>query len=342
MKRVREFGSGLPALIGIFAITTVCIFVFSASLGFAHEVRPGYLALKEVSPGTFDVLFKIPMRGDFRLALQVTFSGRIEPVTPISSQTTDDAIVQTWRMVADELLGGQEVRIDGLQNTMTDALVRIEFFDGRTWLQRLTPASPGATIPKDQSSWTVAVTYLHLGIEHILLGFDHLLFVLALMLVSVTVRQLVQTITAFTVAHSITLAAATLGFVEFPSKPIEAVIALSIVFVAAEVVRARRGETGLATRFPWLIAFVFGLLHGFGFAGVLGEIGLPAGHVPEALLFFNIGVEIGQLGFVGVVLGVIGVLRAGRSAWPRWAPIIPSYAIGIVAMFWVIERVAAF
>jgi hypothetical protein len=203
-----------------------------------------------------------------------------------------------------------------------------------------------------------------LGVEHILFGIDHLLFVLALVLIqggatflspSVAQRQsegrasgaqggrnvafpwgLFKTITAFTVAHSITLGLATLGYVHVPSAPVEATIALSIVFVASEILRGRRRERGLTERAPWLVAATFGLLHGFGFAGALSQVGLPAHDIPFALLFFNLGVEAGQLAFVVGVLAVIGAL--GRIRLPQWAPILPPYAIGGVAMFWVIQR----
>jgi hydrogenase/urease accessory protein HupE len=255
---------------------------------------------------------------------------------------TDDAMVQTWRLSAVESLAGQELRIDGLSNTMTDALVRIEFADGREWIERLTPGTPGAIIPAGQSGWMVVVTYLKLGVEHILLGVDHLLFVLALILIAPNLRELIKAITAFTAAHSITLAAATLGFVHVPPKPVEATIALSIAFVALEIVRAREGSPGIAARAPWVVAFAFGLLHGFGFAGALGEIGLPAGHIPMALLFFNGGVEIGQLLFVAVVLSLAALVRLGRRPLPQWSALIPPYLIGSLAMFWVIQRASVF
>jgi hydrogenase/urease accessory protein HupE len=209
-------------------------------------------------------------------------------------------------------------------------------------MQRLTPGHPAATIPTQPSAFGVAGLYLQLGVEHILTGIDHLLFVLALLIITGPTWQLVKTITAFTVAHSITLAAATLGFVHVPSRPVEASIALSIVFVASEIVHLRHGRVGLAARMPWIVAFTFGLLHGFGFAGALSEVGLPQGHIPIALLFFNVGVEIGQLLFVGAVLTVVAGARRARIPYPRWAELIPPYAIGTIAMFWVIQRVALF
>ena len=253
----------------------------------SHEVRPAYLALEEIAPGEFDVLFKTPMRGDMRLDLSVAFSGRVETLTPIVSRATGDAMVQSWRLRVVEPLAGQSILIDGLQTTMTDALLRVGFADGSTFVERLTPASPQATIPASQSSLDVAATYLSQGVEHILFGFDHLLFVAALLLIIRDWRVLIKTITAFTIAHSITLTLATFGLVTLPSGPVEALIALSILLVAAEAVRMRRGETSLAIRWPWVVAFAFGLLHGFGFAGALGELGLPQGDIPLALFSFN-------------------------------------------------------
>lgn len=309
---------------------------------FAHEVRPAYLELTETSPGAFDVLFKTPMRGDSRLLLDVAFSGRVESAAPVVSRMTDDAMVQTWRVTAFDPLAGQEIAIDGLTSTLTDALVRVAFADGRSWVERLTPSAPSATIPAATSGWSVAATYLDLGVEHILFGIDHLLFVLALILIAPNTRQLVLAITAFTIAHSITLAAASLGFVNVPLPPVEAAIALSIAFVASEIVRAREGKAGIAAHAPWVVAFAFGLLHGFGFAGALSEIGLPAGHIPMALLFFNVGVEIGQLLFVTVVLGLATVIGLARRPLPRWAALVPPYLIGSLAMFWVLQRVSVF
>jgi hydrogenase/urease accessory protein HupE len=325
------------------ALLLVCALLLVAAPTFAHEVRPAYLELKEAAPGIFEVLFKTPMRGDARLALDVRFSGRVERVTPVVSHLTDNAMVQTWRLSASEPLAGQEVRVEGLASTMTDALVRVTFADGGEWIERLTPGAPEARIPTGQTGWAVAATYFKLGVEHILLGFDHLLFVLALILIAPNTRQLVMAITSFTVAHSITLAAATLGFVNVPTPPIEAAIALSIAFVALEIVRAQDGEPGIAARAPWVVAFAFGLLHGLGFAAALSEVGLPAGHIPAALLFFNVGVEIGQLLFVAVVLGLAVIFRRERKPpLPRWASLAPPYLIGSLAMFWVIQRVSTF
>jgi hydrogenase/urease accessory protein HupE len=310
--------------------------------GWAHEVRPAYLELHEIRSGEFQVLWKVPMRGDRQLALTPTFSGKTNNSTPIATIERNGAAVQTWRLTADDPLPGQLVRIVGLEGTMTDTLVRVEFNDGTNWVKRLTPGEPAAVIPLQPDGWAVTGEYFGLGVEHILLGIDHLLFVLALLLITRGGWALVKTVTAFTVAHSITLVAATLGFVQVPVAPVEAIIALSIVFVASEIVHSRRGRDGITARAPWIVAFIFGLLHGFGFAGALSQVGLPQEQIPLALLFFNIGVEAGQLIFVTVVLGVIALSRSVRFATPRWLPLVPAYAIGTLAMFWVIQRVATF
>jgi hydrogenase/urease accessory protein HupE len=308
----------------------------------AHELRPAYLDVHEEHTGEFRVLWKTPMRGEMRLALSPVFSGRTKSLTPVTTRHTDNAAVQTWRLQAIEPLRGQLVRIVGLEGTMTDALVRMEFADGSTWVQRLTAAEPAAEIPARESGLTVAGVYLKLGVEHILTGIDHLLFVLALLLITHGSWKLVKTISAFTLSHSITLTAATLGFVHVPQRPVEAFIALSIVFVAAEIVHLRAGREGVTARAPWVVALTFGLLHGLGFAGGLSEVGLPAGHIPTALLFFSVGVETGHLLFVAAVLSLIALGRRIGVALPRWAELVPPYAIGSVAMFWVIQRVAAF
>jgi HupE / UreJ protein len=307
----------------------------------AHEVRPAFLEIKASGGDVYAVLWKTPMRGDARLALRPVFAGDSAMITPVLTRTPGDAAIQTWTMRAPSLRG-QELRIDGLEGTMTDALVHIEFADGTSWTQRLTPQRPAATIPVRDPLLAVAGTYLMLGVEHILGGIDHLLFVLALMLVARGRVQLLLTVTAFTLAHSVTLALATLGIVNFAQAPVEALIALSIAFVAVEIVRVRQGRPSIAARAPWTVAFAFGLLHGLGFAGALSEIGLPEGRIPLALLFFNLGVELGQLIFVAGVLGSVRALRSAAAMLPRWTALVTPYAVGIIAMFWFFQRLATF
>lgn len=307
----------------------------------SHEVRPAYLELRETEPGIFSVLWKVPMKGELQLGIEPLLPSTAQPLTPVLSQQRNNAAIQTWRITAPDLRG-QSIGIAGLEHTLTDALVRIEFADATSWVRRLTPDQTQVTIPLQPDAWSVSGDYFTLGVEHILLGIDHLLFVLGLLLIASGVKTLVKTITAFTLAHSITLAASALDLIHVPVAPVEAVIALSILFVALEKLRARPGRTSLALRSPWIVAFLFGLLHGVGFASALGEVGLPQQHIPLALLFFNVGVEAGQLAFVGAVLVLMAGMRRLWQGIPVWLEKIPPYAIGSLAMFWVLERAAAF
>jgi hydrogenase/urease accessory protein HupE len=309
----------------------------------AHEVRPAYLELRETIPDTYEAMWKVPARGGrMRLALSVRLPADVRPVGAPAARFVNDAYIARWRFERPGGLAGATIHIDGLAATTVDALIRLTTLDGNTQTHRATPGEPRALIAERANAWDVARTYTALGIEHILLGIDHLLFVLALVLIVKDWRRLVQTITAFTVAHSITLSAATLGLVHVPSPPVEACIALSIVFVAAEIVRGHRGTPGLTERSPWIVAFSFGLLHGLGFAGALSEIGLPQDAVPMALLFFNVGVELGQIAFVAAVLALGAMLRPIFAGNRRWTEAILPYAIGSIAMFWVLQRVSAF
>ena len=316
--------------------------VLLSSTARAHELRPAYLELREAAPGEFDVTWKRPARGEMQLALEPEFSGRTRNATPITTRQSIGAVVATWRLVALEPLRGQTVRIRGLEATMTDALVRIELADGGTWVKRLKAQAPAAEIPLRPGAFAVAREYVHLGVEHILAGVDHLAFVLGLILLVDGFGRLLKTVTAFTVSHSVTLTLATLGYVHLPSAPVEATIALSIVFVASEVLKRSKDEPTLAMRQPWLVAFLFGLLHGLGFAGGLAEAGLPEAHIPVAVLFFSAGVEIGHFAFVAAALAVMALARAMPFRVPGRARALPAYAIGSVAAFWLIERVTAF
>jgi hydrogenase/urease accessory protein HupE len=318
----------------------------------ADELRPGYLELRQTASDTYSLLFKIPALGDdLRLAIYVRLPEGTRDVAPTRSAFSGGAYTERRTIRRDGGIVGQSVSIEGLSVTSTDVLVRIESLGGATQTERLSPTHTAFVVQSASSAWEVAATYLRLGIEHILFGFDHLLFVLALVILVRDWRRVAITVTAFTVAHSFTLAAATLGFVNVAGPPIEAAIALSIVLVAVEIVNARRGEPSLTARRPWLVAFCFGLLHGFGFAGALAEVGLPHHAIPIALLFFNLGVEIGQLAFVAAVLTTGWLLR--RMASLRFEPalvqrkvdgidVAAAYAIGAVAAYWLIERTTAF
>jgi hydrogenase/urease accessory protein HupE len=263
---------------------------------------------------------------------------------PIVQELTD-SLVERRAIAADHGgLVGRRIDFVGLQATITDVLVRVALLDGTRATTLVRPSQPWIEIAAAPGQLAVVRTYLVHGIEHILFGFDHLLFVLALVLIVPTRRMLLATITAFTLAHSITLALATLGVVHVPGPPVEAVIALSIVLLASEIVQQQRGVIGLTARWPWVVAFVFGLLHGFGFAGALTEIGLPAGDVPLALFAFNVGVECGQLAFVAGVLGVTAAARqiAFGARVERRALRTAPYAIGTLAAFWFFERLNGF
>jgi hydrogenase/urease accessory protein HupE len=322
-------------------------FIALASGGFAHDVRPAYLELRQTGPETYDAFWKVPGLGEsLRLGLYVELPARFTNVTEPRGSMANNAHTERWTTRCPGGLTGGTIHIAGLDATITDVLARLERLDGTTQVALLTPSASSFLIEATPSALEVAGIYLALGVEHILFGIDHLLFVLALFILVKGTGRLIATVTAFTVAHSLTLAGATLGFVHVPGPPVEAGIALSIVFVAAEIVHSRQGRTGLTERFPWIVAFTFGLLHGFGFASALSEVGLPQSAIPVALLFFNVGVEIGQLFFIASIGAIIAVgrqvtKRIGVSK-PAWAWRVPAYAIGSVSAFWTIQRLSGF
>lgn len=318
----------------------------------SDELRPGYLEMRQTGPGAYNLLFKIPARGeDLRLAIYVKLPEGTQDITPPRASFSEGVYVERRSIRWDGGLIGQPVTIEGLSATSTDVLVRIESLGGAIQTERLSPTKTSFIIQAVPGAGEVAATYLRLGVEHILFGFDHLLFVLALVILVRGWGRVAITVTAFTIAHSITLTAATLGFVNVPGPPLEAAIALSILLVAVEIVNARRGKPSPTARLPWLVAFSFGLLHGFGFAGALAEVGLPQHAIPVALLFFNVGVEIGQLIFVAAVLSLISLVHHVASKLLEPARIQQSfdrldmtvaYAIGVMAAYWLIERTTAF
>lgn len=312
---------------------------FAAS-SYSHALQPGYLALRPIDKNIYAVTWKTPAVGGRPMAIAARLPESCEPRTPGQPVWDGAAYVARWTATCPGGLVGGTIAIDGLAAMQTDVLLRIQRPDGTAQTARLTPAASSFVIEEAPGTLDVAGTYLALGVEHILLGIDHLLFVLALLILVTGWRRLVWTITAFTVAHSITLAAATLGFVRVAQGPVEAVIALSIVFVAMEIVHTRQGRPGVTESRPWIVAFAFGLLHGFGFAGALAQLGLPEQAIPVALLFFNVGVEVGQLMFVAAILAVIATWRHLEAPWPQWAWRVPVYTIGSLAAYWTIERVA--
>lgn len=322
----------------------VCLFLSCLSwASVADEIRPGYLELTETKPELFSVLWKVPAKGDRKLALEAQLPANCRDMTKAGTQLINGAYIQRWMVNCEGGLVDKSIAIAGLSMTSTDVLLRVEFIDRESRLAQLTPADYSYRVPAQASSMQIIASYTWLGIEHILRGVDHLLFVFALLLIVNSTRRLVATITAFTVAHSITLAAATMGLVQVPQQPVEAVIALSILFLAMEIVHGKRGRPGAAARLPWLVAFIFGLLHGFGFAGALAEVGLPQQAIPLALVFFNLGVELGQLLFVAVVLLLGWVLHQLKQIrLVELAETVAVYSIGSLATFWLFERVSAF
>jgi len=328
-------------------LVTVALLVYGVVPTRADEFKPAYLQLTQLDQDTYDVLWKIPAIDESTtLKVKPQFPNGTEALTPVRSTFSRGITVQRWRIRVPEGLDGKAIVFSQLSETRIDVLARLVRLDGTVQLERILPVHPSFVGRRGPGRLEVVRTYTVLGIEHILTGFDHLLFVLALVLLVQGTRRLFVTITAFTAAHSLTLAGATLGWVHVPGPPVEASIALSIVFVASEIVRMRQGRTSVTQRSPWVVAFTFGLLHGFGFAGALAQVGLPQSSIPIALLFFNVGVEIGQLLFVGAVLAVIAAgWRVGQRlqlSQPAWLWRIAPYAIGGLASFWFVERIAAF
>jgi hydrogenase/urease accessory protein HupE len=311
----------------------------------AHDSRPASLELRQTSAERYDLLWRVPVMAGNRLPVQLKLPPGVRNVTEPALQELSDSLVERRVIEAPSGLGGQRIEFPGMQATIADVLVRVQGLDGGVSTTLVRSSQPWIDVAAP-SGGALAIFggFVGHGIDHILFGYDHLLFVLALMLIVRDTRALILTVTAFTLAHSITLALATLGVVQVAGPPVEAAIAFSIVLVAAEIVRLRRGEPSLTARRPWLVAFCFGLLHGFGFAGALAEIGLPRGDLPLALFAFNLGVELGQLAFIGAALAVVAVVRRVRVTEGLRLGAVRSapYLIGSLAAFWFVERVAAF
>jgi hypothetical protein len=308
----------------------------------AHTTLPAYLELNELgTTGTFQMIWRVPANEGLPPA--------IAPVLPAHcyarenpSEVAAAASVFASGIVECGTAGlvGGRVRIDGLQFTLMDAMVRITFLDNTTVTRVLRGAESSFVVTKQKGTEQDVTGYVRLGFAHILGGIDHLMFVFGLLLLVTRAKPLVQAITAFTVAHSITLALAVFGVVRVAPAPIEAVIALSVVFLAVELMNQQRGQSGLTQRRPWLVAFAFGLLHGLGFAGTLSQIGIPQGDVPSALLFFNVGVELGQLAFIGAVLWLGASMRSLEMRMPRRIQIVQAYGLGTCASYWCLQRCA--
>lgn len=308
----------------------------------AHEIRPGFLQIEQIDANTYNVYWKIPRLGDAIPKVNIQFPEGFNIKELRNPNPIPGFVLFAYELSSKQSLNGSKIGIDGLDKTLIDVLVNVNFLNGEKISFMLQPDNPSRVIPDKETLSNTIKTYLILGVEHILLGIDHLLFVLALLLITVGFKKLIKTITAFTIAHSITLSLAALGYVGLPGPPVEAVIALSIVFLAVELVRNNKGEKTLTAKYPWVVAFAFGLLHGFGFAGALADIGLPQTAIPSALLFFNIGVEVGQIAFVLAILGVTWLIKKSKLTIPNWLKLVPSYCIGGISSYWLIDRVVGF
>jgi hydrogenase/urease accessory protein HupE len=307
----------------------------------AHPLAPALLEIVEQAPGRADVRWKTPSAAVPGAALRPLLPAQCTAVGAPEERADGTALVRHWEVACSAPLSGSSMAVEGIGASRADVVLRIALADGRTFNTVLSPGQPAFVVPMRDPPLAISWRYLALGFEHILIGLDHLLFVLALMLLVGNWRQLVATVTAFTVGHSVTLSLAVLGFVRVPQDPVEVLIALSILIMAVELTRDRHAAPTLMRRFPWAVAFSFGLLHGLGFAGALAEVGLPASDIPLALLSFNLGIEAGQLAFCTGVLGVYAAVR--RLQLPPLArePRMAAYAIGSLAAFWFLERAAA-
>jgi hydrogenase/urease accessory protein HupE len=308
---------------------------------FSDEFSPALLQIQERDSGWVDVTWKVPVRQKRGQNIRPVLPELLQAVGPATTKQLPGAWVQhTTYQTNGQPLSGQELSIEDLSTVQADVLIRIKLQNGSQYSTILRATNNSYTIPEQASKLDVTTAYWAMGTVHILEGVDHLLFVLALLLIVSGLIPLLKAVTAFTVAHSITLVLATLGMVHMPASPTEAIIALSIVFLAVEIIHKHQGKIGVTERYPWLIAFIFGLFHGLGFAGALSEIGVPPHEVPLALLMFNVGVETGQLLFIAGVLSLIAVIKCLPLNMPQGTWRIMPYSIGSVAAFWTIERVA--
>ena len=307
---------------------------------FAHQSQPGSLELRQLGADRYEVIWRAPIYygrpHPARLQLPDNWQTVGEPTV---RQLSDSALHRRIVTVGRASINGSVIRFPGLEGTITDVFVRVSRLDGTTYTQVVRPSRPDAVLRGERPWYVSSLEYLAVGFHHIILGVDHLLFILGLLIIVQGRMMLLKTITAFTVAHSITLALATLGYANVPTQPLTAAIALSILFLGPEIVRVWRGETSFTIRHPWVVAFAFGLLHGFGFASGLSVTGMPRAELAPALLFFNVGVELGQLGFVALILIVLQSLKKIELRWPRWVEVLPGYTVGSLGAYWTIQRV---
>lgn len=318
-------------------------FLLGLQAAFAHEIRPAYVEILESPEGDVSVSWRKPVAGETALSIRPSLSSGWLEAEPLERHLEPEALTLRWRIAAPHAqLAGQTLRIVGLEHTITDVFFRFRFADGRESSGLIKAAHPAMRIDASRAARQGRGDYFLLGVEHIATGFDHLLYLFALLLLIDSLPRLIATISAFTLAHSITLACAALGIVQLRPAAVEATIALSIAYVAAELVRHRQGKTSPAATRPWLVALGFGLLHGFGFASALREVGLPDGRVASTLFAFNLGIEAGQILFVSVVFKLLWLTRWLTPRADRIARQLLPHAIGGIAAYWLIERLITF
>ena len=333
MRRRAIRTSAAGALAVLLSLTT--------ETAMAHQFAPALLELKELGDDRVSVRWKQPVVRIMGSNLQPILPVDCEGVGKPEVTREGTGMVASWEIECAGGLVGRSVGVDGIASSRADVLLRVKLADGAAWPQVLTAEAPSFQIEAVAEQYGVLRGYTVLGAEHILTGWDHLVFVLGLVLLIGSGKPLLWTITAFTLGHSATLALAALGFVNVSQAPIEALIALSIYALAIEITRAQSGKRTVLQRAPWIVAGAFGLLHGLGFAGALAEVGLPADEIPLTLFSFNLGIELGQLGFVAGLLALLAGWRAlSPLRLPEWSQHIPAYAIGGLGMFWFFERVA--
>ena len=333
----RAFGTFLGGTIVKSTLTVLWVLAFLSAQVHADEVRPAYLELKAKPGSGYEIVWKQPVVENRRLPIDPIFPSNcgLEEASP--PELARSALLKRWRTGCD--LSKADIEITGLRTSITDVMVRHIDKAGTINTYMVQPEDP---VLRLGSASTDSVGYLMIGIEHLIGGIDHVLFVIGLVLFIRSPWMLLKTITAFTLAHSITLALSILGIVSLPQAPVEAVIALSIVFLARELAQSEEQRSALTRSSPRLMAFAFGLLHGLGFAGVLREIGLPEDALFSSLLLFNVGIEIGQIIVVGILIFALWLWRKvtdGLSLSPRVLNSSAAYVIGSVAMYWSIDRI---
>jgi len=320
------------------AAIVLCVTLL-ASTAWGHALSPALLDLRESPDGLVQVTWKIPSVRAPGAELRPVLPDHCRAVSAAEITEAVESLTTRWTVdCRPQGIVGYSVGVDGLGRAMTDALVRVALVDGRVVQAVARVSEPVVAVQAPSHPATIVAGYWQLGIEHILSGRDHLLFVFGLLLLAGGFRRVIETVTAFTVGHSVTLSLAVLGVSNIPQRPVEVAIAITIFVLALELTRGPEQKTSLLRRFPWGVSFAFGLLHGFGFAGALRETGLPPGDIPRALFSFNVGIECGQLAFIAGVLGLHRLLRRARVQLPGWAAVIPAYAMGSVAVLWCLER----